>query len=335
MTQVPVVHPDHYQIPQELKDIFMRTVFNGLTEEEAIVAYRLARRRNLDVEARQIFFVPYVDKQGRRTVVSQTSIDGLRLIALKTGKYGGSVNPRLTIKDKNGVKLVIPHEEYDPGETDQIISGTIAVINTDFPQPQSATALFKSYCKTYNGNPTGLWATMPDVMILKCAESLALRRAFPQDLTGIYTSDEMEQARNEAAFNTHTSGAPTNRPSLKNYKPKSSARAPSLTQAHVDDARAETAQEAAPQPVTVEIHGEDGENESRKQTISDLVNYLPDGLRKMNPDIDPDVFEACRISILNFFHVNRIEEIPEDRIEDVRHYMRHDMITMLKGYGYL
>ena len=190
-------HEGEIEIPERLKKILMNSVFKNLTEDEVLVAYRLAKRRNLDIEARQIYFVPYKDSQGHRSVIPQTSIDGLRLIAARTKSYGGQVNPKLTVRLKDGSKQVIDHEEYDPSEIKELISATISIINKDFPQPQKATALLKSYARTYNNKLQGLWESKTDVMLLKCAESLALRKAFPQDLGGIYSNEEMDQAKND------------------------------------------------------------------------------------------------------------------------------------------
>jgi hypothetical protein len=90
----------------------------------------------------------------------------------------------------------VPHSEYDP-EEHTIISGTIGVRRSDRPEPEYSTALFRSYVNTdRNGKPNSFWATMPDVMTLKCALAKALRLAFPDDLSGIYTHEEMGQAQN-------------------------------------------------------------------------------------------------------------------------------------------
>jgi hypothetical protein len=52
------------------------------------------------------------------------------------------------------------------------------------------------YMVSYNGQPSNMWKTKPHVMLGKCAEAAVLRKAFPADLSGLYTQEEMQQADN-------------------------------------------------------------------------------------------------------------------------------------------
>jgi len=178
----------------EVKETLLKSLFPNLSEAEAVASYEWAKKRGLSVEARQC----YPLKLGGK-VQMFPSIDGLRVVAERTKKYGGSGDARFFVRFKDGTKAVVPHEQLDMSDVAEIISATISVYRKDFTTPLSATALFRGYAKVdQQGRPQNLWATMPDAMILKCAESLALRKAFPEVLSGMYTVEEMEQATNES-----------------------------------------------------------------------------------------------------------------------------------------
>jgi phage recombination protein Bet len=129
-----------------------------------------ARRVGLDPLARQIYCVPI---SGKMTI--QTSIDGFRVIAERSGDYGGQDAP-------------VFHEENG-----KIISCSVTVyrFRGDVRYP---AAVGIAYMAEYSTGQM-MWNKMPHTMISKCAEALALRKAYPQDLSGLYTSDEMDQAK--------------------------------------------------------------------------------------------------------------------------------------------
>jgi phage recombination protein Bet len=318
-------------IPAALKELYMDTYFKGLEENQALLAYRDAERRGLSIEAKQIHFVPRYDSKSKKNIpTAQTGIDGYRLIASRTGKYGGSINKRLTVRLHTGEKVVVPHEEYDPAEVKEIISGTISVINKDFDQPQTATALFKAYVQTFqDGNLMGFWQKGPDVMILKCAESLALRQSFPQELSGLYTDEEMGQAD---SYNP-----PASRPQ-KTYE------VPVTKEEEVKPTV--VANEDVPEPTTPPIIDVEAEPvpekpekkapaKKKEKTIPELIASIPVALKHRKPDFDPEILPFCEQFVLSHFQAQTPQDIPEDQREAVLSFLKNDLITHLTEHGEL
>lgn len=134
------------------------------------------RRTQLDPIARQIYAIC---RKGRWGI--QISIDGARLIAERSGKYAGQTPVEWTGDGQTWTQVWL--DRQPPA------AARVGVHRSDFREPLYAVANFAAYAA---GGP--MWDKMPALMIGKCAEMLALRKAFPQDLSGLYSTEEMDQA---------------------------------------------------------------------------------------------------------------------------------------------
>lgn len=180
--------PSALAIPADKLDLLKRTICQGSTDDEFEMFVGVCRRTGLDPFARQIFAVKRWDNVNRReTMAIQVSIDGFRLIADRSGKYAGQLGPQWCGPDGQWHDVWL--KDTPPS------AARVGVLRSDFKEPVWGIARWSEYAQfKRDGGLTAMWHRMGTNMLAKCAESLGLRKAFPQELGGVYTSDEMSQA---------------------------------------------------------------------------------------------------------------------------------------------
>lgn len=181
-------------------DIIKTQIAPGVTDGELKLFLHVCKSRRLDPFSKQIYAIrrEQWDPDARTRVKKmtiQTGIDGFRLNA----KRGG-------IEAIDDAEFEYNVSEEGPLNPLGLVRAKVSVWRTGVSKPTTASAYWDEYRqvkdeyernqKTGRQTLSGKWADMPRTMLAKCAEALACRKAAPEELSGLYLQEEMDQADN-------------------------------------------------------------------------------------------------------------------------------------------
>jgi len=187
------IRPDQTEwTPAQQAVLQQSGISNDVTAAELSGFLHLCQRTQLDPFSRQIYLIGRWDsREGRKVFTPQTGIDGYRVVAHRVVAASAELfgYEDTLWCDASGRW----HDVWLSDAPPAAAKVTVLRRGQRFP----AVAVFGEYVQTNrDGKPTGLWGKMPAGQLAKCAEALALRKAFPHDLAGVYTAEEMAQADN-------------------------------------------------------------------------------------------------------------------------------------------
>lgn len=178
-------------------ELLKRTIAKGATDDELRMFIQVCKGANLNPFMKQVHLIPRWDsKEGKEVRAIQVSIDGFRAIAEESGAYAGNEDPvysgemevsYTSGKEKTAAKVKVPEK------------ATVTVYKIVQGQRFAFTATAR-WTEYYPGSKMGFqWHSKPYLMLGKCAEALALRKAFPKLLSGMYAAEEMDKGASEGS----------------------------------------------------------------------------------------------------------------------------------------
>jgi len=198
MTVEPVETTAIERYDPEKIALIKRTIAKGASDDELALFVEVCERTGLNPFARQVYAIKRWDSTlGREVMGIQVSIDGARLVAQRSGRYVGQTPIEWCGDDKVWTDVWL---EPNPPR-----AARAGVYMVGAPEPIWAVATWDAYCqRKADGSPTRMWSPVGfgPHMLGKCAEMLALRKAFPMELSGLYSAEEMaqsEESRSPAA----------------------------------------------------------------------------------------------------------------------------------------
>lgn len=175
------------------------SVFPGAKDESILLAVDYCKARKLDILKKPCHIVPMSvtdAKTGNKNWrdVIMPGIYEQRITAFRTGQMAGQDEP--VFGDTVTFRGIEAPEWCRVTVYRFINNERCAFSHTEYFSEACAT--------TKEGKPNSMWSKRPRGQLAKCAEAGALRKAFPDELGGVITADEV----NEEPINQHSAATP-------------------------------------------------------------------------------------------------------------------------------
>jgi phage recombination protein Bet len=179
------IRPDQSAFDEKQLAALRSIGVQGAPPADVALFFHQAARTGLDPFARQIYLI---NRGGKNTI--QVGIDGFRVIRDRKGTYQGHTEEWC---GPDGQWKDVWLDKEPPA------AARVSIYVKGYVQPVVGIALWSEYAQIgRDGKPQALWFSKPALMLAKCAEALGLRKAYPQDLSGLYTTDELPEAEQDA-----------------------------------------------------------------------------------------------------------------------------------------
>lgn len=182
---IPAMHLSIDLNDRQVLETMRLTVAVGATDAEFSMFVAFCKATGLNPFKREIWFIKIPEKRFYSSrdkkevtiparVQMMTGINGFFMIANKNPMFDGM--PEVTFeRDKDGC----------------ILSCRAEVYRKDRRFPSVGVARWDEFFPGETDKKNSIWETKPHVMIAKVAKAIALREAFPQELNGLHSEEEM------------------------------------------------------------------------------------------------------------------------------------------------
>ncbi len=180
-------------------ELLKATICKGASDNELALFLEVCKAKRLDPFSGQIHAVKRKERDAKsdswiEKMTYQVGIDGFRVMAERTGDRDGQDPPEWCGPDEVWKSLWL--------SSTPPVAARVRVWRQGRSRPYTGLAYWSFYVQTFKGKdgverPNRMWERGGPHMLAKCAEALAYRMGFPEELAGLSAPEELEHVDND------------------------------------------------------------------------------------------------------------------------------------------